>query len=145
MTEVAFHFNAVDRLTYICRLLRKAVSAGARVVVTGAPETLQQLDSALWAFSPVEFVPHCHIESEAWVLAASPVVLAPSTHSVPYQQVLLNLGHHVPEGFERFERVIEVVGLEDDDLALARSRWKYYAGHGYTMIRHDLAAKTVQQ
>ena len=145
MTEVAFHFNAVDRLAYICRLLRKAVSAGARVVVTGAPGTLQQIDSALWTFSPVDFVPHCHIENEAWVVAASPVVLAPSTHSVPHQQVLLNLGHQVPEGFERFERVIEVVGLEDDDVTLARSRWKYYAGHGYTMTRHDLAAKTFQQ
>ena len=30
MTEVAFHFNAPDKLGYACRLLRKAVATGAR-------------------------------------------------------------------------------------------------------------------
>ena len=34
MTEVAFHFNAPDKVAYACRLLRKAVGSGARVVVT---------------------------------------------------------------------------------------------------------------
>ena len=69
MTEVAFHFNAPDRMAYVCRLLRKAVASGARVVVTGMPEALRQLDTALWTFSPVDFVPHCHLDSEAWVVA----------------------------------------------------------------------------
>ena len=31
MTEIAFHFNAPDKLAYACRLLRKAVASGARV------------------------------------------------------------------------------------------------------------------
>ena len=35
MTEVAFHFNATDKLEYACRLLRKAVANSAQVVVTG--------------------------------------------------------------------------------------------------------------
>lgn len=142
MTEVAFHFNAPDRVAYVCRLLRKAVSSGAKVVVTGLPDTLQQLDSALWTFSPTDFVPHCQLESDARLVAASPVILAPSIQSVPHQQVLLNLGELVPDGFDRFERVIEVVGLDDDDRQLARSRWKHYAERGYAITRHDLNLKT---
>lgn len=141
MTEVAFHFNAPDRVAYVCRLLRKAVSSGAQVVVTGSPDTLQALDSALWTFSPVDFVPHCYLESEARVVAASPVILAAVIRSTPHQQVLLNLGHLVPDSFERFERVIEVVGLDDEERPLARSRWKQYAQHGYPITRHDLALK----
>ena len=35
MTEVAFHFNAPDKLGYACRLLRKAVGTGARVLDLG--------------------------------------------------------------------------------------------------------------
>ena len=58
MTEVAFHFNAPDRVAYACRLLRKAVASGAKLVVTGSPDVLQQLDRALWTFSAVDFVPH---------------------------------------------------------------------------------------
>ena len=142
MTEVAFHFNAPDRVAYACRLLRKAVGSGAKLVVTGLPETLQQLDAALWTFSPTDFVPHCFLESEPYVLAASPVILAPSIQSVPHQQVLVNLGQLVPGGFERFERVIEVVGLDDEDRQLARGRWKHYADLGYAITRHDLALKT---
>ena len=142
MTEVAFHFNAPDRVAYACRLLRKAVSSGAKLVVTGPPDTLQQLDGALWTFSPIDFVPHCFLESPSYVVAASPVILAVSTRSAPHQQVLLNLGPQVAGGFERFERVIELVGLDDEDRQLARNRWKHYADCGYAITRHDLALKT---
>jgi len=141
MTEVAFHFNAPDRVAYACRLLRKAVSSGAKIVVTGDVDTLQALDSALWTFSPIDFVAHCHLANDAGVVAASPVILAPSTESVPHQQVLLNIGHLVPPGFERFERVIEIVGMDDEDRRQARSRWKYYTEQGYVIKRHDLILK----
>jgi DNA polymerase-3 subunit chi len=141
VTEIAFHFNAPDRLAYTCRLLRKAVASGARLVVTGPAEALDRLDTELWTFSATDFVPHCRAQAEPALLAASPVVLADDPAAAPHQQVLLNLGAEVPAGFERFERVIEVVGLDDADRQLARSRWRHYADRGYAMSRHDLASK----
>ena len=141
MTEIAFHFNAPDKLAYTCRLLRKAVASGARVVVTASAETLHRLDQVLWTFSATEFVPHCHDNNDAVVLAHSPVVLTPTPTQAPHQQVLVNLGESVPEGFERYERLIEVVSHGDNDRAQARQRWKQYADRGYTLQRHDLALK----
>jgi len=141
MTEIAFHFNAPDRLSYACRLLRKAVGSGAKVVVTGDGALLRELDTTLWTFSPLEFVPHCHSAAEPAVLAASPVVLAQAVHDTPHHQVLVNLGGPVPQGFERFERLIEVVTLQDDDRQQARERWRHYAGRGYAITRHDLIAR----
>ncbi len=141
MTEIAFHFNAPDRLAYTCRLLRKAVASGARLVVTGPAEALDRLDTELWTFSATDFVPHCRAQAEPALLAASPVVLAGDPAAAPHQQVLLNLGAEVPAGFERFERVIEVVGLDDADRLQARTRWRHYADRGYAMTRHDLAPK----
>lgn len=138
MTEVAFHFNATDKIDHACRLLRKAVASGARVVVTGEPELLRRLDVALWTFAPLEFVPHCHGAGDAAVLAASPVVLMANAHDAPHQQVLVNLGQPVPEGFERFERLIEVISGDDEDRQLGRQRWKHYADRGYAITRHDL-------
>ena len=44
MTEIAFHFNAPDRLAYVCRLLRKAVATDAQLVVVGSPDQLDRLD-----------------------------------------------------------------------------------------------------
>lgn len=141
MTEVAFHFNAPDKLGYACRLLRKAVGSGARVMVTGQSQALRELDTALWTFAPLEFLPHCYGEATPVALAASPVVLAESVRSAPHQQVLVNLGTAVPDGFERFERLIEVVTQDEQDRQEARRRWKHYADRGYSIERHDLAVK----
>lgn len=142
MTEVAFHFNAPEKLAYACRLLRKAVASGAKIVVTGEPGLLRELDVALWTFAPLEFVPHCYAPAAGdAVLAASPVVLADTARQTPHQQVLVNLGAEVPEGFERFERLIEVVSQEDEDRQQARARWKHYCDRGYAITRHDLATR----
>jgi len=142
MTDVAFHFNAPDKPAYACRLLRKAVGGGARVVVTAPAELLGQLDTLLWTFSQLDFVPHARAPGEAQVLAASPVILAESlAQELPHHQVLLNLGPQVPAGFEQFERLIDVVSLDETDRQLARGRWKQYADLGYDIIRHDLAPK----
>lgn len=142
MTEVAFHFNAPDRLDYACRLARKAVAAGSTVVFTGEPALLRELDVAMWTFSPLEFVAHCDASSSSKAaLARSPVVLADAPRSAPHQQVLVNLGGPVPDGFERFERLIEVVTGEPEDRQQARSRWKHYADRGYAIVRHDLASR----
>jgi DNA polymerase-3 subunit chi len=142
MTEVSFHFNAPDKVGYACRLLRKATATGARVVVTGEAETLRTLDTNLWTFSPLEFIAHCHVATAPpEVVAASPVVLADAPRGAPHQQVLVNLGVRVPEGFERFERLIEVVTPDEDDRQQARQRWKHYADRGYAIKKHDLAAR----
>jgi DNA polymerase-3 subunit chi len=69
------------------------------------------------------------------VLAASPVVLADAPRGAPHQEVLVNLGGAVPDGFERFERLIEVVTQDDDDRVQARGRWKHYADRGYAIKR----------
>jgi DNA polymerase-3 subunit chi len=140
MTEVAFHFNVPDKVGYGCRLLRKVWGTGARVVVTGASDQLNDLDAALWTFSPLDFIPHCHgaAQGEA-VQARTPIVLAEAPRSAPHQQVLVNLGGSVPDGFERFERLIEVVTQDDQDRLQARQRWKHYAARGYAIVRHDLA------
>jgi DNA polymerase-3 subunit chi len=144
MTEIAFHFNAPDKQAYACRLLRKAVASGAKVVVTGDEASLQALDTLLWTFAPLEFVPHCHADSPIEQRIASPIVLVQQLMdgpSLPHHQVLLNLGDAVMAGFERFERAIEVVSLDAQDRQFARQRWKHYADRGYAITRHDLKLK----
>ena len=141
VTEVAFHFNVPDKLAYACRLLRKAHAGGSRVGVLAPAETLRQLDAALWTFSALDFVPHCVASAPARVLQATPIVLAPDSAAVAHTEVLLNLDSAVPNGFERFERLIELVGTSEDDRAEARARWRHYADRGYAIRRHDVATK----
>lgn len=139
MTEIAFHFNVPDKLGYLCRLLRKALLSGSQVVVTGETNALNQLDTALWTFSALDFVPHCRLPVEPQISTNSPVVLTESASLAPHQGVLVNWGVGVPGGFEQFERLIEVVTSEEQDRSQARQRWKHYADRGYAITRHDLA------
>ena len=141
MTEIDFHFNAVDKVSHACRLLRKAVvGGGAKVVLVADDATLDAVDAALWQFSAVDFIGHCRSDSEAHVVARSAVVLAAAGASgLPHQRVMVNLGDDVPPGFERFERLIEVVTGDEADRAASRVRWRHYKDRGYALKRHDLA------
>lgn len=138
MTEITFHVNAPDKIGYACRLLRKAWGTGSKVVVTGDASLLRELDAALWTFSPADFVPHCYDAAPA-IRARTPIVLAETAQAAPHVEVLLNLGDTVPQGFERFERLIEVVSADEADLQQGRLRWRHYASRGYAMTRHDRA------
>lgn len=142
MTEVAFHFNVPDKLAYTCRLLRKAYRARARVVVTGEPALLRELDRVLWTFEPLEFVPHVHAAQADRVgerQRETPVLLLDSSSEPPHHDVLVNLGPAMGAGFESFTRLIEIVSSDADDRQAARARWKHYEDRGYNITPHDAA------
>ena len=144
MTDVAFHFNVPDKLGHACRLLRKAYAAGGPIGVVGPAEALAALDTQLWRFSALDFIPHCLASAPAATLAATPIVLAERCADLPPHMadegsVLVHLGAEVPAGFERFERLIELVATDTADRAQARQRWRHYAERGYALQSHDLA------
>lgn len=144
MTDLAFHFGAPDKLAYACRLARKAVGSGAKVVLVASTDAVAQLDANLWALSATDFVPHCVVvEAPAGsVQRRSAVLLVTNANQVPHQiGVVVNLTDTVPLGFERFDRLIEVVSTDADDRDFARARWRHYSEHGYAITRHDLALK----
>ena len=140
MADIAFHLNAPDKLGYACRLLRKAHARGARVVVHGTESVLIQLDQALWRLEGPDFVPHCVDSDPLPVQRVSPILLtALSPLNRAFEaSVLVNLSDEVPEGFERFERVIEVVTAFAPAVAQARVRWKTYKAGGQEPYAHDL-------
>lgn len=142
MTDIAFHFGAPDRLAYVCRLLRKATSTGARVLVVADASTLDQLDIDLWGVAPTDFVPHCRYPAEPVLAARSTVALTESAQGQHADfSVLLNMGENLPDGFADFKRVIEVVSQDEADRQQARLRWKAYAALGYSITRHDIASR----
>lgn len=142
MTQVDFHFNVPDKLLYACRLLRKATGRGVPVLVTAPQDVLKQLDGLLWGFSAHDFVPHATVSDSASVQAASSILLTESISDPPHRKALLNLGDNTPLGFERFERLIEIVSQDDmQDRQLARGRWKHYASLGLVPTRHDIATR----
>jgi DNA polymerase-3 subunit chi len=139
MTEVAFHFNAADRLVYACRLLRKAYTKGARVLVLADPPLAAELDQQLWTLSGTEFVPHCRDSAPTALQDRSPIVIGSTPRAARDDaEVLVNLSDIFPPHHRSFARVIEVVTTEATVRTLARERWKQYKADGLEPLRLDL-------
>ena len=137
MTEIDFYTHVPDKLATACRIVGKGYAVGRRVVVfCPDAETAQRVDRLLWTSPPTGFVPHC-ASSDA--LAAVTPVIIDHTGALPsYDQVLVNLRGEWPPFFGRFERLIEIVSLDEEDRRQARERYKFYRDRGYGIRTHDL-------
>lgn len=144
MTEISFHFNVPDRADYVLGLIRTAFKRQMNTVVVGEATVLEKVSQALWSRIPTSFLPHCFGDAPDHLLQYSPVVLAAQAIG-PWstRPLLINLFDEVPAGFERYERVLEVVSHEEAGRAQARDRWKYYAHRGYAITKTDSQVKKV--
>ena len=140
-TPIAFHFNAPDKLGYVCRFVRKALRHGAQVTVVAPPQMLTGLSARLWKSAPTDFLAHAGPGADEMVLQRSPVALVEHAMESPHRDILLNLSETVPEGLDGFAKVVEVVSLDDMDRSFARARWKEYARQGHAIERFDLVLK----
>jgi len=139
MTTVDFYFNAADKLQVACRLAGKALAQGRQLLVY-APEgdTASRIDKLLWTSPATGFVPHCALHDP--LAADTPVLIAADAQTPQRCDVLLNLSAACPPHFERFERLLEVVGADDAERAAGRERYRFYKSRGYAIGNHDLAA-----
>lgn len=142
MPQVAFHFNAPDKLDYACRFIRKALRHDARVTVVAPIERLRQLSARLWKFAGHEFLAHALQGEDAEIFDLAPVLLVESALASAHREVLLNLGTEIPDGFEMYQKVVEVVSsFDEEDRAMARVRWRNYQSAGHVIERFDLVLK----
>lgn len=138
MTRIDFHLNVADQLLYTCRLVRKAYTGGLKVVCYSTqPDLLAQLDKLLWTFSEEDFLPH--VLSGHPGIAETPIVLTSQSEDIHHYDLLVNLDEQWPPFFARFDRLVEIVGTEEANKALARQRYKFYKERGYPLNTFDRA------
>lgn len=143
MTEVFFYIledNAADASArFACRLTEKAHEAGHRVYLHVADESAADaLDSLLWVFRQGSFVPHATVTALAADDELTPVVIGAAEPPAGFDDLLINLGGDVGGFFSRFARHNEIVA--PDDVASARSRYRFYKDRGYALTTHKIAA-----
>ena len=138
MTRIDFYSNAEVKLQVACQVVAKAVREQFQVVVcTRDQDAARTLDKLLWTYQAIGFVPHC-LAGDA-LCSETPVVIAFDDSEMAHHRVLLNLREEPPPAFSRFERLIEIVGTDDDDRQHARKRFRFYRERGYEVHHHDLA------
>jgi DNA polymerase-3 subunit chi len=140
MTSIDFYFNAPDRFEVACRLAGKACAQKKKLLIfTPAAEMARRIDNMLWTWQQLSFIPHCHAHDP--LASQTPVLITTQTSDPPECDVLLNLGDECPPFFERYARLLEIVGQDDADRSRGRGRFKYYRERGYAIGTHDLAGR----
>jgi DNA polymerase-3 subunit chi len=130
MTQVEFRVGVADPLGYACALLRSAHAKGARLRVRVDDAQLEALDERLWAFSALDFLPHCRVGDA--LQARTPIVLGAADARVgdDVRDCLINLATAPAQGWQAWPRVIEIVGADADAKAAARQRFRAYREAG---------------
>jgi DNA polymerase-3 subunit chi len=126
-----------SRALLACRLADKAYSLGHTVYIFTASEVqAAALDDLLWTFRQDSFIPH-----ERYPLVgaeSSPVLIGSAAPAEVAAQVLINFTLTLPDSFERFERVVELVDQQPEVLATSRERFKQYRERGCAPESHRL-------
>ena len=138
MTKIDFYTGSTDKLRTACQLSHKAMQNGVRTIISAHDvATADALDKLLWHYPATAFIPHCR--SDAAEAAQMPVVLNNGSEKFPHHDLLISLHNECVNFFSRFERVIEIVGCDDEDARLGRARFKFYRDRGYEISHTDLA------
>jgi len=138
LTEVFFYHGASDKVAAACALLGGAY-AQKKPMLVYAPENevAGAVDRSLWIQPALSFVPHCRADSP--LAGETPILLTDDLATPAQTDRLMNLGQGVPPGFERFQRLIEVVGQDDADRQAARQRVAQYKQSGCDVRYFDLS------
>jgi DNA polymerase-3 subunit chi len=93
----------------------------------------------LWTAPAIGFVPHCAADDK--LATVTPVIVDCDGGEFAHDDVLLNLRSELPSFFSRFQRLIEIVSIDEQDRRLARERFKFYRDRGYDIRSHDLSKR----
>lgn len=139
MTRIDFYTHASDKQQLACLLSAKAREQGLCVLIlTQDEEAAARVDRMLWTIPPTGFLPHCRARHP--LAAVTPLIVDHDPGELLHDQVLLNLGSGRPAFFSRFQRLIEIVSLDEDDRHAARERFRFYRDRGYEVRSHDMSA-----
>ena len=125
------------RALLACRLADKAYSLGHTVYLLAASDAqAATLDDLLWTYRQDSFIPHERYPRVGE--ESSPVLVGAVLPADVNAQVLINVTDALPEGFERFERVVELVDPHPEVLAKSRERFRQYRERGCAPETHKL-------
>ena len=142
MTRIDFYTHVQDKLPVAIHLIGKAWDRGLNVWVRVVNDTTAtRLDQELWTHATEGFIPHC--KSDHALAKETPVIIDAAAMEPCTDQVLINLHPERPEYFSRFERLIEIVSLDDQDCKQARERFVFYRDRGFEIHSHDLSKSKI--
>ena len=135
MTRIDFYQTSGDEYAFAWRLIDLVYRKGHQIYVhTSTAEQAKTLNEQLWTFKEDSFVPHS-LHSEAMDV---PIKIGFDHEPEEHQDVLINLSGQIPHFFSRFDRVAEVVPVDQNSRDSARESYASYKARGYVLKYHEI-------
>lgn len=146
MTRIDFYIIENDPgpaiETFICRLTEKVWSKNNSIYIhTMDEQHAIKYDELLWSFNENSFIPHELIQHKTIHTEAQNVLIGHQTSEeipVTHHDVLINLHHETPSFFSQFERVAEIITVDEISRSKGRERYQFYRDRGYALETHKM-------
>jgi DNA polymerase-3 subunit chi len=130
---------AQQRWAFACRLTEKAYLRNLRVVIVNdSAADARVLDDMLWTFNERSFIPHQICLDEQAPDPATKVYLTSQPAAAPAADLLVNLTDRMPQQWERFNRIAEIIDADEERRRLGRERFKSYRELKVALETHQL-------
>ncbi len=137
MTRIDFYTTDKSRLQLACKLVGKAFAQKLKVTIFAPEDAMARgMDRLLWTDQATAFMPHCFATDQ--LATETPVLIATTLDNSGPDDLLLNLADTCPTAFGRYQRLIEIVSVEDQNQDAARIRWRHYKERGYEINHVNL-------
>ncbi len=142
MTRVDFYLlpgqDIQTRRAYACRITEKAYRTGHKIAILAADDTEASiLDDLLWTFRQGSFIPHTLAENYANDPLA-PVVIGTGEVPEPFKGLLINLSPDLPENWQHFQRIAEIINEDPGIRQAGRKKYQLYQEHGVELHTHRI-------
>ncbi|MDO9151797.1 MAG: DNA polymerase III subunit chi [Methylotenera sp.] len=139
MTKVEFFFNVPDKLAKVADICSRAVVKGRKLTIFTPDDAMSmRIQDRLWQHSATSFLPSAR--SGAPEQHDVSIVLDKDGEQLLQDDILINLKVEHPPFFSRFKYLVELVGVDEEDKASARARYKFYRDRGYQIKSTDESA-----
>jgi DNA polymerase-3 subunit chi len=97
----------------------------------------------MWTISATDFLPH--VLAGDPLAAQTPIILTDDAAAeVPHHDILVNLSQLPPANYAQFQRVFEIVSMDEQDAQAGRQRFLHYRQQD-VQLTHFVAGNSVDK
>lgn len=123
-----------NRMSFIGRLTEQLQRDQQAIHIhTDDEELAKKIDTALWTARDISFVPHELVGNKDQALVMIGV------HDKPeHTNIMINCANEVPEFYNDFKRVVEIIDPDETLKTIGREHYKYYKDKGHSINDHKI-------
>ncbi|MEC7833160.1 MAG: DNA polymerase III subunit chi [Pseudomonadota bacterium] len=123
----------------ICQVIKHFYKNKYKILVnTQDDQQIKDLDSLLWTFEQISFIPHStdeNIDMPAPVVICNKNSLSETFDSSSFK-VLFNLSHKIQKDWEDFEKIVEFVLPKENQKTISREHYLFYKNNNF-IVKHE--------